>query len=257
MKDMSAVHEARRAALATCSPLERGRQKDMAALLWLCRWGWSTATTTDLAITKQRGVVKRLVDRKLIAYHPTEGMREMYYPARLAMITKKGYEYLGQEHDLSAMRRPTLENVPTHQLLHDHAVQFWTAKKISEGVIKDYITPRELARKSTNGRKQPDCIWIMPDGSKMGLELELTHKKAYEKENMVTKMQRLLENGTVDSIIIVTRSKATAEAFQKLIWPGTRRSLWVMNNQRKFILTATEYEAPPWLIDKITIELLP
>lgn len=257
MKDMSAVHEARRAALATCSPLERGRQKDMAALLWLWRWGWSTATTTDLAITKQRGVVKRLVDRKLIAYHPTEGMREMYYPARLAMITKKGYEYLGQEHDLSAMRRPTLENVPTHQLLHDHAVQFWTAKKLSEGVIKDYITPRELARKSTNGRKQPDCIWIMPDGSKIGLEIELTYKKAYEKHMMVSKMTALLESGTVDSIIIVTRSDATAKEFLRLIAPGAVRARWRRWQRKYELVDGVDDVAPGWLIDKITIELLP
>lgn len=257
MKDMSAVNEARRAALASCSPLERGRQKDMAALLWLWRWGWSTATTTDLAITKQRGVVKRLVDRKLIAYHPTEGMREMYYPARLAMITKKGYEYLGQEHDLSAMRRPTLENVPTHQLRHDHAAQFWTAKKLSEGVIKDYITPREMARKSTNGAKQPDVIWIMPDGSKIGLEIELTYKKAYEKHMMVSKMTALLESGAVDSIIIVTRSEATAKEFLRLIAPGAVRARWRRWQRKYELVDGVDDVAPGWLIDKITIELLP
>lgn len=257
MKDMSAVNEARRAALASCSPLERGRQKDRSALLWLWRWGWSTSTTTDLAVTKQRGVVKRLVDQKMIEYHETEGYRDIYYPARLAILTKKGCDLLGETFDLSELKRPTIENVPTHQLRHDHAVQFWTAKKLREGVIKNFITPRELARKSTNGRKQPDAIWIMPDSSKMGVEIELTHKKAYEKSNMVTKMQRLLEAGTVDSIIIVTRSKAAAQAFQKLIWPGTRRTEWVLNDERKFVRTATEYEAPDWLIDKITIELLP
>jgi len=257
MKDMSAVNEARRAALATCSPLERGRQKDRSALLWLWRWGWSTSTTTDLAVTKQRGVVKRLVDQKMIEYHETEGYRDIYYPARLAILTKKGCDLLGETCDLSELKRPTIENVPTHQLRHDHAVQFWTAKKLREGVIKNFITPREMARKSTNGAKQPDVIWIMPDGSKIGLEIELTYKKAYEKHMMVSKMTALLESGAVDSIIIVTRSEATAKEFLRLIAPGAVRARWRRWQRKYELVDGVDDVAPGWLIDKITIELLP
>jgi len=254
---MALMNEAWRAAMVGTSPVERGRAKDRAALEWLWRWGWSSASTTDLAVSNRRGVVKRLVDRKLIKYYDTEGYRDLYYPPRVIILTQLGIDYLSETHDVSTLRKPTAEHVAWHQLRHDHAAQFWTAKKISEGVIKDYVTPREMARKSTNGAKQPDCIWIMPDGSKIGLEIELTYKKAYEKHMMVSKMTALLESGTVDSIIIVTRSDATAKAFRRLIAPGARRARWLRWQRKYEPVEGVEDEAPGWLIDKITIELLP
>jgi len=251
------MNEAWKAAMVGTSPVERRRAKERDALLWLWRWGWSSATTTDLAVSNRRGIVKRLVDRKLIKYYDTEGLRELYYPPRVIILTQAGIDCLGEKYDLSELRKPTAEHVAWHQLRHDHAAQFWTAKKINEGVIKDYFTPREMARKSTNGAKQPDVIWIMPDGSKIGLEIELTYKKAYEKHMMVSKMTALLESGTVDSIIIVTRSEATAQEFLRLIAPGAVRARWRRWQRKYELVDGVDDVAPGWLIDKITIELLP
>jgi len=255
MKDMSAVNEARATAMVGTSPLERGREKDAAALMWVWRWGWSSASTTDSVVAKQRGVVKRLADKKLLRYHETEGYRSKYYPARVIVLSKAGVELLGDRIDLK-MRHITAEDVAWHQLRHDHAVQVWTAKKLQEGLIVDYITPREMAKRSEIGAKQPDAIWTLNDGAKMAIELELTYKKPREKHGMISKLTRLLSKGAVDHVLIVTQSEATAQDLRKLIAPGARRPQWVLF-QRKYISQATQDVAPDWLSERITIEVLP
>lgn len=257
---MAELHAARDAALARMSPVARGREKGRLALEWVWRWGWSSASTTDLAVSKRRGVAKRLADAKLITHHRCSGFREKYYPTRVIVLSTAGVDALKRmtvDFNSAGLRHVTGEHVAWHQLAHDHAVQYWTALKLSQGMIEDFITPREMSTKNEYGRKNPDAVWLLPDGSKVALELELTPKKPRELHDMVTKMTKLLAAGTVQDVVVVTQSPATARKLQALVAPGAVRARWRRDSQRKYVPTGEDDVAPDWLESRITIEVLP
>lgn len=230
------------------SPVERGHQKDQAALFWLWRWGWSTATTTDLAVSKSRGVVKRLVDRGLIEYYGTEGYRSKYYPARVTVLTKAGASLAGETNDLGELRRPTAEHVAWHQLAHDHAAQMLTATMLSRGEIIEFTTPRERGVYTTKGMKRPDAFWVLKDGAKVALEVEMSPKKQRELHGMVLKMEALLLGGSVDRVMVFTQSRALGQHLTKLIQPGANRVC-----EEAKVSSAS----PDWLASRIEIKPLP
>ena len=252
-----ALGAAWRAAMVGTSPVERGRAKDRAALEWLWRWGWSTATTTDLAVSKRRGVAKRLADRRLTNSHESPGAAFKYYPRHCIVLSKAGYDLVSEWRDTAGMKHCTGEHIAWHQLRHDHIVQVWTAQQLARGAVVDYVTPREMFVQSAIGVKQPDALWVLEDGSKTAVELELTPKKPREQHAMVSRLTAKLGKGAFNHVLLLTRSAATARAFARLIAPGARRPQWLRLPDRHYIPTATDDVAPDWLESRISIEVLP
>lgn len=231
---MQALRAAREAALAGRTTREVGREKDLAALTWVYRWGWSAPTIVDLVASPgRRGVCARLRKRGQLVAHPTPsggGLKGV--PAEVVLLSEDGVAEVEAElAEAQVLPYPPSDGraVPWHQLRHDTLVQLWTAKKLNSDTIFDYVTPRELISKpSANAIKQPDAVWrLTNNGMAVGVELELTAKRDRELHqaalgiiNAVHPGGELKQKGPLDGIVILSQSQAILDKYKKLLTPG-------------------------------------
>lgn len=214
-----------------------GRQKTLAALSWVYRWGWSYPLIVDgVASPQRRGFSKKLVGQKLLDAWPTEssgGIKGI--PHTVLCLTRDGQAMVESELSLNQLLDQSLkDDIPRHQLRHDSLVQRATAKRIEIKEIQGFETPKEIASKSVAGNKQPDAIWILKNGQRMGLELELTRKKSGREINQtVDALLRAVEENNhhnLNMISILSSSEAILQDYQMRLAPGAKVRVWGKDN---------------------------
>lgn len=245
-EQLAAAREAARVALDGRSPRAVGAEKNAAALRWVYRWGWSTPTTVDAASSPgRRGIASRLVKSGLLQSHPTaSGGGAKGVPVEVLTLTQDGVadvEALLSENEILPYPANASAAVPWHQLRHDSLVQIWTARRLADGKIREYATPREIAEKSAAGEKQPDAVWTLSTGQRVAVELELTAKKERDMHQTCLALLKAVHPGSnqhpagkYDIVVILSQSAAILARYQRMLAPGARIALYERDSARRW-----------------------
>lgn len=260
------LRERREAALAGRSPRAVGAAKDSAALLWVYRWGWSSASVIDAhASPGRRGVAARLVRRGLLAATPSPSGRGVRgAPAEVLTLTADGVaEVEAVLPHAEVLPYPTAAEraIPWHQLRHDVLVQLWTARRLGEGVIDGYVTPRQLAgRPSGAGEKQPDAVWRWPGVGAVAVELELTAKREREQAQAALALLRAIRpktatdaGGGYDAAVILSHSPAILDRWRRSLTPGETLPTYERDASRHW-RRAGSRTVPEWVRDRVILQ---
>jgi hypothetical protein len=236
-----------------------GAQKTLAALHWVYRWGWSYPYLVDhIASSGRRGLAKRLVDQKLLSSFLLEsagGVKGI--PLSTLCLTKDGQAIVE-----SSLRRNQLlsqglkDDIPYHQLRHDAIVQRATA--LHDG-LSGFETPKEIASKSAPGIKQPDVIWVLRSGRRMGIELEMTHKKSGREINQtIGALLEAVKEGNhhkLNLICILSPSQAILEDYTERLSDGAAVSVWGRDTSSRWMeIPAKKFYVPKFAADKFLLE---
>ncbi|NCN69572.1 MAG: hypothetical protein GW907_00265 [Betaproteobacteria bacterium] len=255
-----------RAALAIklggMSPLEKGRERERKALEWIYRWGWASSTTLELLVdTKRSGLALRLIKNKLIISTDTEGITKKYVPGAYLTLTKQGHEQIEDELELgldySPNERPNLSN-----LKHDEIAQRRTASALVRGAISRYVTEKEMADKFREGIKNPDVLWIFPDGTKASIEVELTQKfgrdlDVFVRSNLISLLKKERDAHSPDFIYIITTNLTLKKNYEIAFAPGAPYFKWFKDKDKnRWVKEDKPGKVPENIKDKIMWEVM-
>jgi len=231
--------QAGRKALADAgiAPRSKGKQRTTEALLWVYRWGWSSATTLETQAGSERsGLASRLVKSGLLNRTKTEaggGARDV--PQFIFTLTEMGIAEVERSLTNAGDLLPyDIDPYRINQALlrHDTMAQNATAKVMANASITSYETPRQMAVQSERNVKQHDVIWIQPDGSRYGIEIELSAKWERKLDDFILGCLQSISKKSVSKVIIVTDSKAIQSRYRAAFAAGATFSVWERDNRR-------------------------
>lgn len=239
--------------------LERGRERALTAVTWIYRWGWSSSTTVETLVSSNRsGLAQRLVKGGLVVSTKTQSRRnEKFLPSSFLTLTLDGKHMVevGLEEQMFYEHRP--ERVNQNHLMHDQMAQQYTAERLIAGDIVDYQTEKEMSSKSRNGVKNPDVVWIFPDGKKVSIEIELSPKWERDLDTFVHSSLVSLSSKTgparFDRLHIITDAPAILKRYQIAFTPGTKFWTWKKNEAGRWTVDEQK-SVPSWATERITWE---
>lgn len=252
-------------ALAGRSPRQAGKEKELAGLRWIYRWGWAPPATVDLVASPgRRGLAARLVKKGLATSHPAPGGGGVKgSPASVLTLTETGVsetEAVLPERLITPYPTAPERTIPWHQLRHDSLVQLWTARHLQDGRITEYAPPRELAARSVSGVKQPDALWRSASGLAVAVELEMTAKKERELHQAALAILAAVHPGSetrpkgpYDVVAIISHSPAILERYRKLLAPGAKIQKYERDLSRHW-RPAGQVAVPEWITGRVTLE---
>lgn len=237
------------------SPRKVGKDRAIAALDWVYRWGWSTPAVIDaLTGAKRRGLCAKLVQAGLLAETKTAAGAILHdMPQKIVTLTDAGVAEIERRRVDDLMDYSTNPYKVNQALIrHDLLVQKATQRSMQSGGIKGFLTPRELNRKSSADSKQPDALWIMPDNRRAGIEIELTAKFDRRLDEFVWRIWQSMteQNRAMDLCIIVSDSPAILARYKKAFAAGQTVRTWRKDQQSKWHVDRT-YQVPPWLQERM------
>lgn len=247
--------------LAGRSSLERGRERALTALTWVYRWGWASSTTLEMLVGTQRsGLAQRLVKSGLLVSTKTQSRRnEKFLPGSFLTLTQDG-KHMVEVDRMEPMpyeHRP--ERVNQNHLMHNEMAQRFTAERLIDGTIVDYLTEKEMKAKSQNGVKNPDVVWLFPDGKKVSVEIELSPKWERDLDTFVLSSLVSLscKNGPAhfDQLQFITDAPAILKRYQKAFTPGASFRTWRKNESGRWTADEERF-VPSWTNERITWELV-
>lgn len=215
-----------------------GEQKKTDALTWIYRWGWSSPTLADeISSPSRRGMTKKLVEQGYLTCFPNPAGGDKGAPHKVVCLTEKGQSFV-EEH-LAAedlLDQKFSGEIPWHQLRHDYLIQKATVERIASKKIEAFLTPKELAQKSVRSLKQPDAIWLLNDGLKVGVELELTHKKAGREinQNFYSMLSALSSRAEqkLDFILLLSHSQGILDDYKRRLGAGQSIAIYERDASR-------------------------
>lgn len=229
------------------------------ALLWVYRWTWSSAKIIEIVGGSTRsGLAARLVRTGFLKSTKTESGGYGGGPAALLTLTQKGVSEVEKwiedpadllDYELSPYK------IDQSKIRHSELAQISTAENLSNGSISDYITEIMAAAKSKKSVKQHDIIWIMPNGSRRGIEIELSAKWQRKLDQFILSCILSIKSGNVDIILIVTDSKAIKRRYQAAFEVGKHFGQWD-NPERGFAKRTGTYEVPDYMEGKVICDLI-
>jgi hypothetical protein len=229
-----------REAMKGISPRARGAEKTRTALDWIYRWGWASPSILDLVTDgKRTGLAARLTRQKLITTTKTEsGGGVQGIPIHILTLTSVGLDEVERLREDLLQYQTDPYRIDQTKLRHDQLAQKATINALKSGTIANFKTPHELAAKSAKGVKQPDVLWIRSDGTRMGIEVELSAKWDRKLDQFILGCLESLEKNTakpkpneVDSIALVSDSKAILRRYAKAFEPGQDLVIWEKNER--------------------------
>jgi hypothetical protein len=212
-----------------------GRERLLSACKWVYRWGWSAPAVVDLLGGSRRGLSARAVQAGLMQATTTAagGVLEDV-PKKILTLTDDGIALVEKHLTEDELLEPEdALRINQATLRHDFLVQKVTIKNLKTGKIADYLTPKEIAEASKKEEKIPDAIWIMPDNSKMAIELELTAKFKRKLDDFVWGIVTALTSNPprFDRCAILSDSQATLTRYKSAFTPGKKIARWERDSQ--------------------------
>ena len=233
------------AALKGLSPTAYGDMRARKILKWIWRWGYSTkAIIQILSGTKRHGVCDRLVKRGwLIETKTASGLPVKSF----FTLTVEGLAEV-ERHAEKLHKYDFLDphKVRQNTLRHDLLAQKFTLDNLIKGAILGYETVYTIRDQSEIGIKQPDVIWLMPDGQKFAIEIELTKKWERDWDDFRLKVIRALSDNKFDKFYLVTDSKAIKKAYEAGFKPGTLYNTWKKDKHGKWF-SDDQFQVPDWM----------
>lgn len=242
--------------LAGRSTLERGRERALTALTWIYRWGWGSSTTLETLVGTQRsGLAQRLVNSGLLVSTKTHSRRnEKFLPGSFLTLTHDGKHLveIDRIEPIHYDHRP--DRINQNHLLHDEMAQRATAERLASGLIKDYHSEKEMRARGQNGVKNPDAVWIFPDGKKVSVEIELSPKWERDLHTFVhsslTSLSHKSGPARFDELIILTDAPSILKRYQEAFKPGAKFWTWRKNDAGRWT-TDEEKTVPNWTVERI------
>jgi hypothetical protein len=244
------------------SPRTRGAEKQQIALDWIYRWGWSSPKILDLATGGGRtGLAARLVKNKLLRATKTEsGGSVKGIPIHLLTLTATGLDEAERHREDLIQYELDPYRIDQSKLRHDGLAQMATANRMLKESIIEFKTPKELAAKSSKDIKQPDVWWLDKNGQRIGVEIELSAKWDRKLDQFVssciTSMSTMANTiNKVDTIILVSDSKAIVKRYTEAFAPGGDYWIWDRND-RGFWSQTKKMSVPEWVKNRIICHLI-
>lgn len=235
------------------SPRARGEAKKRRVLLWLLRWGYSSADIIrQVAGQKNNGYALRLVRANLLREVKTNGR----IPAKLYVLTRDGLE-LAIRYSDSALHYPEIDPVKINQgqMGHYLKAQSVTVNAIRQGTIADYKTERMFSEGKV-GEKRSDVIWVTKDLRNIGVEIELSGKWNRALDQFVYRLTNAISGKSNQSVqiseaAIITESESIRARYKKAMEPGASISVWEKNQSRGTWEAKKKMAVPDWLSKKV------
>jgi hypothetical protein len=270
---MAAAREAMKTANPGVSPRARGAEKTRLVLDWVYRWGWSSPTTIEIVGgVKRSGLAARLVKNGLLQSTKTEsGGAVKGVPAHILTLTTTGLnaalKELVEDSELLDYQLDPYK-IRQDQLRHYEFAMRATALNLADGTIKDYRTESQTSKKSFSKVKQHDVIWITSDGTKIGIEIELSPKHSRKLDEFVLSCLLSVQKkeggppAQVDEIFIVTDVRGIQRRYREIFKVGAKVPLWT-KNKAGFVVAQMDdenrqktFNVPAWSEGKISCILL-
>jgi hypothetical protein len=233
------------------SPKTVGREKEIAALLWVYRFGFSSKKIIDsLNGTATSGLTNRLVKKELLVETETASGT----PPTFLTLSRSGLE-IATSHSNQLLNY----QLDPYRMRQDHFRHDLFIQKTALNAIKNghtFFTEKELAEKSMPGEKQFDLLLITANNNqKVGVEIELSAKWERDLDFFVRACVLSIKNAKVDMIQIVSNSKAILNRYKAALDPSATYAKWVKNNNGKWVVEA-EYLVGQEVEHKIHFELV-
>jgi hypothetical protein len=236
------------------STRQLGRERLLEGCRWVYRWGWSAPAIVDMLGGARRGLSARAVAAGLMSETRTAagGVLEDV-PKKILTLTDAGVAFVEKHLSEDELLEPEdALRINQANLRHDFLAQKATIKNLKAGKISDYLTPKEMAEASRKDEKIPDAVWIMPDGRKRAIELELTAKFKRRLDDFVWGIILSLSGDPpkFDGYFIVSDSQAILSRYKAAFRPGQKVARWERDKQSHWRIKEWQ-EVPQWLQSKI------
>lgn len=243
-----ALMQSRASALAGRSPRQAGLDKARQALDWVYRWGYSAASVLDgLSGAKRRGLSARLVKQGLLRSTRTEsGGTVKGVPQAILTLTPLGLSDVERWRESLLPYELDAYRYRQDQLRHHMLAQTATAKALAENRIVGFATEKELAERSAAGMKQPDVLWTLPTGQKVGVEVELSAKWGRDLDTFVLACLKAISKGQegkparFDMVAVVSDSPAILKRYKAAFEPGATYGLWQKDERSRWEKVGTQ-----------------
>jgi len=220
-----------------------GNEKNFSAMLWVYKWGFSSASVIDFFVNpNRRGVCSRLLKQGFFANHEMDGGGLKGVPLQLITLTQDGVakvESMLSENQLLQYPTSGEKLINQQKIRHDILMQRYTVEALNGKKITDFLTPRQTAQKSDKNRKEHDAIWILQNDEKLGVELELTAKWERDLDDFVRKCVLSVAKKQVDKIGILSPSQAIIDRYKFALKKGANYHIWEKNDAGRWRIEAT------------------
>jgi hypothetical protein len=234
------------------SPTARGLEKKRRVLLWVLRWGYSSADIIRQVSGRDRsGYARKLAKEGLLREVKTDRNPGAFY-----VLTRDGLANAVQNSE-DDLYYPEIDPSKVHlgQMEHYLVAQKVTINALSNEKISDYKTERMFSE-GIKGEKRSDVIWVTRDGRSVGLEIELHGKWHRELDQFVFRVIASMQHQAgravqLDHTAIVSKSQSILARYKKAMAPGTKLKIWEKNASRNVWESNKTIDVPEWLIERI------
>ena len=197
-------------------------QRKIAALDWIRRYGFSFPTIIDQI---DGGKTKKLTEKiirdsfvkktKVFAPYQTEDA-----PKYFLTLTLNGLRLINQINDYFFDYKEIKRKIKLDEIPHSFITQNLTINALNAHKIKNFITEKEIGRSSEPNKKEPDCIWVIETGKKVGLEVELSRKNGNRLGHFVYGCLKAIKENELDYILIFGIKDNLLKTYQSAFEPG-------------------------------------
>lgn len=209
------------------TPRAKGILNERIVADWLYRWQYSSAALIQARLCKQAsGWASLAVKRKLLRSIENESSS----PLKLFLLAARGLE-LAECHASQLLdHEDDPYRINMSLVRHNLLAQSLTSNALSKGHILDFMSERQLWVADRKLIKRPDAVWVMPSGTRLALEVELSGKFGRRLDEFVGAIADSLERDPdrrqFDQVLIVTYSKAICERYRAAFAAGAPLRTW-------------------------------
>ncbi len=212
-------------------------------LLWLYMFEKSIAAILARVSKSSAGaIVKKLVTIGLIHQQNTvTGGFELGVPKLLYTLTPAGLDYV-QRHCDDSYRYRWANNpsgLKQGKLYHDLIGQILTLRNLESGSITSYTPESKYTEMNQLGKKRPDILWHMRDGTTKALEVELTKKTGRDLDMLVFRIVESLTTpiaeDQIGSYLLVTDKPGIESSYRQAMQVGAPLTEWQKSKGNRWV----------------------
>lgn len=241
------------------SPSKRGQTNELLVTIWLYLWGYSsTRLICALLRKKSYGWTTNAERRGIVRMTKTRSGS----PRELVTLTQIG-QARAEQHaaEVYDYREREPESIVQATISHQLLAQKVTIDAMHAEVIADYRTERQEIGRSRRSEKQPDVVWILANGDRIGIEIELTSKFERRLDEFVFGIYSALsprsdkEEPSFAKFIVITDSNAIAKRYATAITVEAKMRTWKKSVRGVWIVDQV-MQVPAWLQQRVEIMVI-
>lgn len=215
------------------SARQRGEEKQRQALDWVYRWGWSSPGTIErVGGAARSGLAARLVRRGLLEETRTDsGGAHRGVPVKVLTLTLDGLQEVERTRQVLLPYELGGARVRQDGLRKFQLAQAATIQALNEQTVAGFLVDKEMGPIPGEGVKHPDIVWTLPNGDRLGVEVELASKWGRDLDVFVHGCVSALssvngQKSRYDRIALVSDSMAILRRYSLEFERGKRYQVW-------------------------------